>query len=178
MLTKFSNIVWIISSMSFYYLFFLISKFDAYKSDSDKYKNIHNIELILLIGLMLLIIIPLLILYIKKGNETIKINTVEPSEFKYVFTYLSMFVIALSIKTYEVFIIIGIIIMFLLFRIRYIYFNPILLLLGYRFYDIKTSNSKIILYICKESNLYESPDISGAYRLNNDVFISINKKRD
>ena len=36
--------------------------------------------------------------------------------------------------------------MFLLFRIRYIYFNPILLLLGYRFYDVKTSNSKTILY--------------------------------
>ena len=66
MLARFSNIVWIISSMSFYYLFFLISKFDAYKSDSCKYENINNIELISLSVLMLLIIIPLLILYIKK----------------------------------------------------------------------------------------------------------------
>lgn len=90
--------------------------------------------------------------------------------------YLGYFFIALSINNgdYLTMIIISGMILIFLFVSQHNYFNPLFLILGYNFYDIKTKNGKSLLLISKSEKLSEKGEEKiTTYRINDFTFIEI-----
>lgn len=168
-LSWFINLLWVISSMSFFYLFFLINKY------GDKLTTI-NIDYIVIRDITILFshVILFLILYFlimkQKNTETIKIINIKSVELKYVSIYLALFVIALSIDSDNVmFITYGIICIFLI-KTKYFYFHPLLLFCGWHFYEIELECGKTIVCISK-IRIYKDSKLQNLKRLNNYVFM-------
>ena len=91
----------------------------------------------------------------RKG-DTLKSIEIRPLEGVAIPTYIGLFVIALEISNHEKFEMIGLLVaLFLLWRLieRIFYFNPLWLLFGYRFYEVKTVRSNTITLITKRQNL-------------------------
>lgn len=87
-------------------------------------------------------------------------------------SYLGYFFVALSIGSWEnLFFVYGVLFVFT-FLSQALYFNPLFLLFGFEFYNIKTKNGATIFLITQEC--YKTPGdivIDKAYRINNYTFI-------
>lgn len=81
--------------------------------------------------------------------STTTITVIEPANEYFLPIYLSYILVAISISTLKAFLIIFSMIATLLFFSKTAFFNPVLLILGYRFYHITNSNGLKILLIIK-----------------------------
>jgi hypothetical protein len=87
-------------------------------------------------------------------------------------SYLGYFFVALSIGNWETLVFVYGVLFVFTFLSQALYFNPLFLLFGFEFYNIKTKNGASIFLISR--NLYKTPadiEIAKAYRINNYTFI-------
>lgn len=86
------------------------------------------------------------------ANDNISTNaiiSIEPANEYFLPIYLSYILVAISISTFKAFFIIFIVIGTLLYFSKSAFFNPILLVLGYKFYHITNTKGLKILLIIK-----------------------------
>ncbi|MGS0534495.1 hypothetical protein [Pseudoalteromonas sp. SaAl2] len=104
----------------------------------------------------------------KKGE----VGSIEHANNSFLPSYLGYFFVALSISNWETLgFVYGVLFIFT-FLSQALYFNPLFLLFGFEFYNIKTTNGTAIFLISR--NKYKKPDeidIEKAYRINNYTFI-------
>lgn len=81
--------------------------------------------------------------------STLSIKLIEPANEYFLPIYLSYILVAISIGSFKAFLVIFILIALLLFHSRTAFFNPVLLVLGYRFYHITDDKGLKILLIIK-----------------------------
>ena len=178
-----------VSSTSLFIVIFLIksrcyileSNFYSYL---DKFLKINNLEQYSLVGF---ISIPLLFLAIsmklleKLSKDRIKegeIIEIENSTNNFLPSYLGYFFVALSISDNDFLTmsIIYCIIVLFVFYSQTNYFNPFLLILGYKFYKIKTKRGLSLLLISKkEFKKSNEVIIEKVYRINNSTYIDTQK---
>ncbi len=109
------------------------------------------------------------------GKDEFKVGQVvevEHANNSFLPSYLGYFFVALSIGSWEtLFFVYGVLFVFT-FLSQALYFNPLFLLFGFEFYNIKTKNGATIFLISQER--YKTPSdivIDKAYRINNYTFI-------
>jgi hypothetical protein len=109
------------------------------------------------------------------GEDTFKLGEVESIEHannSFLPSYLGYFFVALSIENWETLWFVYSVLFIFTFLSQALYFNPLFLLFGYEFYNIKTKNGTAIFLISRHK--YKRPDeieIPNAYRINNYTFI-------
>ncbi len=109
-----------------------------------------------------------------KGGETMIAKETRPIESVAVPTYIGMFVIAVEIAGIDN-VTAGYIILIALFlfwrRIEKIfYFNPVWLIFGYRFYEVKTKDGNAYTLITKRDRLKGGHEFTQLNRINNYTF--------
>lgn len=108
----------------------------------------------------------------KDEFEAGQVVAIEHANNSFLPSYLGYFFVALSIGNRETLIFVyGVLFVFTLLS-QALYFNPLFLLFGFEFYNIKTKNGAAIFLISR--NQYKTPsdiDIDKAYRINNYTFI-------
>lgn len=107
---------------------------------------------------------------IKKGS----IDYIENANNTFLPSYLGYFFVALSINNNETMIYITTILLIFTYVSQALYFNPIFLILGYKFYNIKTTNGTAIFLISK--HIYTNPrdiEIDYLFRINDHTFIEL-----
>lgn len=167
------DIFWILSSLSFYLFFYLITKpSDAYLIKISHKSFVFDGAYLILLFLVLL---PFLILYIFnkyiKEDENIKIQTIRPAEVNYIPTYIGYFVIATSVNSAYAFSIISLVIAVLIYFTKMFYFNPMLLFVGYQYYEVVDSNGANIVLITRIKDIKIATKLQNLKRLNNYTFI-------
>lgn len=134
-----------------------------------------------LISYMLYLFIPVLstglsiLLSSRLGKDEFKqneVSNIEHANNSFLPSYLGYFFVALSIGNWEaLWFVYGVLFVFT-FLSQALYFNPIFLIYGYEFYNIKTNNGTAIFLISRHK--YKKPsdvDVPVAYRINNYTFI-------
>lgn len=116
-------------------------------------KNILSILIYCLIFFACVVIGKISISLGKTGaTDSLSINSIdliEPANEYFLPIYLSYILVAISISTAKAFLIIFLMIGTLLFFSKTAFFNPVLLILGYRFYHITNTKGLKILLIIK-----------------------------
>ena len=87
-------------------------------------------------------------------------------------SYLGYFFVALSINNWETLSFVYGVLFIFTYLSQALYFNPLFLLFGFEFYNIKTKNGTAIFLISR--NKYKKPneiDIEKAHRINNYTFL-------
>tara|TARA_R110001583_G_scaffold75830_1_gene208336 strand:- start:999 stop:1547 length:549 start_codon:yes stop_codon:yes gene_type:complete len=115
----------------------------------------------------------LLSLFLGKDEFTTgQVVEIEHANNSFLPSYLGYFFVALSINNWETLgFVYGVLFVFT-FLSQALYFNPLFLLFGFEFYNIKTKNGAAIFLISRHK--YKTPDeivIDEAYRINNYTFI-------
>lgn len=104
----------------------------------------------------------------KKGN----IVSIEYANNSFLPSYLGYFFVALSVGSWEsLWFVYGILFIFT-FLSQALYFNPLFLIFGYTFYNVRTINGTVIFLISRHK--YKTPgdiEISSAFRINDYTFI-------
>lgn len=104
----------------------------------------------------------------KKGS----VESIEHANNSFLPSYLGYFFVALSIGSWEALWFVYAILFIFTFLSQALYFNPLFLIFGYEFYNIKTNNGAAIFLISREK--YRKPDeieIPKANRINNYTFL-------
>lgn len=104
----------------------------------------------------------------KKGT----VQSIEHANNSFLPSYLGYFFVALSVGNWETLCFVYGVLFVFTFLSQALYFNPLFLIFGYEFYNIKTKNGTAIFLISRHQ--YKKPDeidISVAYRINNYTFI-------
>ncbi len=126
-------------------------------------------------------VIPLLltgasiILSRKLGKDSFKkgsIDSIEHANNSFLPSYLGYFFVALSISGWEALWFVYFVLLAFTFLSQALYFNPLFLVFGYEFYNIRTKNGAAIFLISR--NKYKRPDeidIAVAHRINDYTFI-------
>ena len=108
----------------------------------------------------------------KKGE----VVSVEHANNSFLPSYLGYFFVALSIVNWETFFFVYALLFVFTFLSQALYFNPLFLIFGYKFYNIRTKNGIAIFLISRHK--YKKPDdiaIAMAFRINNYTFIERGK---
>lgn len=133
---------------------------------------------ILLLGLTIILsAISMCLLRFYDSDNLFQCSEVEDAMSSFLPTYLGYFFIGLSLEKLEhLFFIYGLIFVFS-FLSQHQYYNPILLLFGYRFYNITTIDGTK-LFIITERELRKAKDVSftNLKRLNNTTFFEWKEK--
>ncbi|EOF5961930.1 hypothetical protein ACK1FJ_000878 [Salmonella enterica] len=109
------------------------------------------------------------------GKDEFRKNEVESIEHannSFLPSYLGYFFVALSIGNWETLIFVYGVLFIFTFLSQALYFNPLFLIFGFEFYNIKTRNGTVIFLISRHK--YKKPsdvEIPIAYRINNYTFI-------
>lgn len=109
---------------------------------------------------------------IRKGS----IESIENANNVFLPSYLGYFFVALSVNNNETMIYITSILLIFTYVSQALYFNPIFLIFGFKFYNIKTTNGTAIFLISK--HVYKNPKdiaIDCLHRINDHTFIELNK---
>jgi hypothetical protein len=104
----------------------------------------------------------------KKGE----VISIEHANNSFLPSYLGYFFVALSISSWEALIFVYGVLFIFTFLSQALYFNPLFLLFGFEFYNIKTKSGAAIFLISQKK--YKTPDeivIPKANRINNYTFI-------
>lgn len=104
----------------------------------------------------------------KKGE----VESIEHANNSFLPSYLGYFFVALGISNWDVLWFVYVVLFVFTFLSQALYFNPLFLLFGYEFYNIKTKNGTAIFLISRHQ--YKQPsdiEIAAAYRINNYTFI-------
>ncbi|WP_181150140.1 hypothetical protein [Photorhabdus hindustanensis] len=133
------------------------------------------------VSYLLYILIPVLLtglslsLSSKLGKDEFKkgeVESIEHANNSFLPSYLGYFFVALSVGNWEALAFVYGVLFIFTFLSQALYFNPLFLIFGYEFYNIKTKNGTVIFLISRHK--YKSPSnikISTAYRVNNYTFI-------
>jgi hypothetical protein len=111
----------------------------------------------------------------KLGKDSFKqgdVDCIEHANNSFLPSYLGYFFVALGINNWETLWFVYIVLFVFTFLSQALYFNPLFLVFGYEFYNIKTRTGAAIFLISKHK--YKKPDdieIPVAYRINNYTFI-------
>lgn len=100
------------------------------------------------------------------------IVSVEHANNSFLPSYLGYFFVALSINDADTLCFVYLVLFVFTFLSQALYFNPLFLLFGYEFYNVKTKSGAVLFLISKEK--YKAPSevlIPVAYRINNYTFI-------
>jgi hypothetical protein len=87
-------------------------------------------------------------------------------------SYLGYFFVALSINNWESLVFVYSVLFIFTYKSQALYFNPLFLLFGFEFYNIKTKKGTTVFLISRKQ--YRNPDeviIKTSYRINNYTFI-------
>jgi len=109
------------------------------------------------------------------GKDEFKKGSVESIEYannSFLPSYLGYFFVALSIGGWEALCFVYGVLFIFTFLSQALYFNPLFLVFGYEFYNIRTKNGTAIFLISRQK--YKKPDdveITAAHRINNYTFI-------
>jgi len=101
------------------------------------------------------------------------IKTIEHIDNSYLPSYLGYFFVALSANNFHITLYIYCLITIFSHASQVTYFNPVLLILGYKFYRIETQKGSVIHFISHEK--YKNPNNLGvvlAHRINDHTFIT------
>jgi hypothetical protein len=104
----------------------------------------------------------------RKGD----VDSIEHANNSFLPSYLGYFFVALSIGGWEALCFVYGVLFIFTFLSQALYFNPLFLVFGYEFYNIRTKNGTVIFLISREK--YKKPDdveIFEARRINNYTFI-------
>lgn len=108
----------------------------------------------------------------KKGE----IISIEHANNSFLPSYLGYFFVALSINNWESLVFVYSILFVFTYKSQALYFNPLFLLFGYEFYNVKTLKGTTVFLISRVK--YRNPDeieIERVYRINNYTFIERGK---
>lgn len=100
------------------------------------------------------------------------VESIEHANNSFLPSYLGYFFVALSIGGWEALCFVYGVLFIFTFLSQALYFNPLFLVFGYEFYNIRTKNGTAIFLISRQK--YKKPDdveISAAHRINNYTFI-------
>lgn len=118
-----------------------------------------------------------IILSTKLGKDEFKkgdVDYIEHANNSFLPSYLGYFFVALSIGNWETLFFVYIVLFIFTFFSQALYFNPLFLIFGYEFYNIKTKNGTSIFLISIYK--YKKPhdiEISKAHRINNYTFLEM-----
>ena len=104
----------------------------------------------------------------KKGE----VESVEYANNSFLPSYLGYFFVALSIQGWTTLWFVYAVLFVFTFLSQALYFNPIFLLFGYQFYNLKTNSGVVVFLISR--NRYKKPsevEVSMAYRINDYTFM-------
>ncbi|HET8802920.1 MAG TPA: hypothetical protein VFN01_17260 [Marinobacter sp.] len=109
------------------------------------------------------------------GSDEFKpgeISSIEYANNSFLPSYLGYFFVALSVSGWESLFFVYSVLFVFTFLSQALYFNPLFLVFGYNFYNVRTNSGVYIFLISREK--YKNPDdvvISKAYRINDYTFI-------
>lgn len=110
---------------------------------------------------------------IKKGS----ITEIENVNNAFLPSYLGYFFVALSINDFQTLIFVFCLIFIFTFVSQTLYFNPIFLIFGYKFYNVCTNNkSKLFIITKNEVTNIEELEFNNLKRINNFTFIDKSEK--
>lgn len=193
MAKKLCDLFWIITSIILYIVLFLLYSKDILQSKSklpsingyyilerEEIKDAYLLAIYLvIIGIFLVWSLLKIYKHFIKANETFKAFSIKPAEPTYIPTYIGYFVLAISIESTSLFIIIGSILCYLLYKTKIFYFNPLLILWGYNYYEAEDQQGNSILLITKNKALKISTSKGRSFenliRLNNFTFLELSK---
>lgn len=145
-----------------------------------KYGN-YDFECIYWIVSLILIFIPVLLsklslfLIGKSGSDSFKENDfveIQYANNSFLPSYLGYFFVALSISSIESLIFVYSVLFLFTYKSQALYFNPIFLLFGFNFYNVKDTSGKTIFLVTKEKiKSPKSYSCDKAYRVNDFTFI-------
>ena len=166
------NLLWILSSLVPYFALFVLHIWEK--------GSVSGIQMgLVLVGLISFsTVFTCLILRLHKklssSNETVKIASVRPAESIYLPIYVSYFVIALNFYSLYSLFVITVILIYCMNKTKIFYFNPILLIFGYNFYEVTTDKGVSLLIIIKISNIKDKKILERQrfIRLNEFVFMT------
>lgn len=101
-----------------------------------------------------------------------EVDSIEHANNSFLPSYLGYFFVALSINNWETLWFVYMVLFTFTFLSQALYFNPLFLVFGYEFYNIKTKNGTAVFLI--SSHQYKKPSEVGipkAFRINNYTFI-------
>lgn len=107
----------------------------------------------------------------KKGD----IQSIEHANNSFLPSYLGYFFVAIGVNDWNTLWFVYVVLFVFTFLSQALYFNPLFLLFGYEFYNIKTKNGVAVFLISRHR--YRKPDdvsIKAANRINNYTFIEKN----
>ncbi|MDR3048670.1 MAG: hypothetical protein LBV16_02350 [Elusimicrobiota bacterium] len=170
MVKFFADIVWILSSLAPYYIFFILSKKSFF---DEKILFIPTyILIVLLIGISCLLTkMAIHYFYKNKSEDTLLVSNIKPAEATYVPLYISYFIIAIGIDSLIVFEICSLLLIVLIYKTKIYYFNPIVYFFNYNFYEVVSDKGVSFLVISKQKNLKQIKEFNNLCRLNNFSFI-------
>lgn len=162
-------------SLGLLFIIFLINKkiYIPFLGDENISYLIYILALIGFTGMCLLI-------SRKLSKDTIQggIVEIESANNSYLPTYLGYFFVALGITDYNTLFWVFIIIFIFTFNSQNLFFNPMFLMYGYKFYYVKTKNGKKIFVISKkEIRTTKDADFTELLRINDYTFIDGRKKK-
>ena len=100
------------------------------------------------------------------------IVSIEHANNSFLPSYLGYFFVALSVSDMGTLTFVYIVLFVFTYLSQALYFNPLFLLFGFEFYNIRTTNGAALFLISRQQ--FKTPgdiDISAAYRINNYTFI-------
>ncbi|MBQ6657082.1 MAG: hypothetical protein IJM64_07355 [Ottowia sp.] len=112
----------------------------------------------------------------KDPSEKGGVESIECANNSFLPSYLGYFFVALGITSRETFVFVYILIFVFTFLSQTLYFNPLFLIFGYKFYNVKTKRGASIFLVSKMK--YKIPgdiDILNTHRINDYTFIEIEK---
>ncbi len=108
----------------------------------------------------------------KKGD----IISIEHANNSFLPSYLGYFFVALSIANWESLLFVYCILFIFTYKSQALYFNPLFLLFGFEFYNVKTLKGTTVFLISRNNYRYPGEvEIEKAFRINNYTFIERRK---
>lgn len=133
----------------------------------------------LLVPVILTMISLLMEKLLSKDNIECKLLSVEEANNTFLPSYLGYFFVALGVETTEAMIFVYLIVFVFTYFSQTLYYNPIFLLLGYKFYYITTENNvKLFVISKKEIKSAKETVFPRLRRINNTTFIEEEDKKN
>lgn len=108
----------------------------------------------------------------KTGATSYPVQEIEYANNSFLPSYLGYFFVALGVNNIETLVCVYIILFVFTFLSQALYFNPLFLLFGFNFYNIKTKHGASIFLITKcDYKIPEDVEVNVAYRINSYTFI-------
>lgn len=170
--THLINLLWILASLVPYFALFVLHVWEKGSISGE------HMGMLLAVLIIFSTVFTCFVLHLHKklssSNETVKITSVRPAESIYLPIYVSYFVIALNFYSLYSLFVITMILIYCMNKTKIFYFNPILLMFGYSFYEVVTDKGVSLLIITKLSNIKDKKILERQrfMRLNEFVFIT------